>query len=66
MEEINVITNLIGNIGFPIAMCVIMLKMWRDSINKHEEETKGFVEAINNNTLALEKLKDKLDDKGVI
>lgn len=61
MDEMTLITNLIGNIGFPIAMCIIMLKMWKDSITSHEEETKGFIKAIDNNTLALEKLKDRLE-----
>lgn len=55
------IVTVITNLGFPIAVCVMLMWYIRELINKHETETKEFTEALNNNTLALQKLCDKLD-----
>lgn len=59
------LANLISNMGFPIAMVLYLL--WKDnqSMQKHEEETRGFIEAINNNTNVVQRLLDKLDALGV-
>lgn len=54
------IANLINNVGFPI--CVVLIAFWY--INKeredHKEETNNLREAINNNTLVMQQLLDKL------
>lgn len=55
------VVTVITNLGFPIAVCVMLMWYIRELINKHETETKEFTEALNNNTLALQKLCDKLD-----
>lgn len=55
------IVTVITNLGFPIAVCVMLMWYIRELINKHETETKEFTQALNNNTLALQKLCDKLD-----
>lgn len=59
------LSNLISNMGFPIAMVLYLL--WKDSqsTQKHEEEIRGFIEAINNNTNVVQRLLDKLDALGV-
>lgn len=55
--------DMISNVGFPIA--VVCYMFWRDSKQeeKHTEESKGFTEAINNNTLALTRLLDKMGER---
>lgn len=53
MEEI---ANLITNVGFPIAVSIYLL--YRDSTT-----IKALSESINNNTLALTKLVDKLNNE---
>lgn len=83
MEAMEVVTNLISNLGFPIAMCVILFyslnkertdhRASEESINAsiielketftqtiHGQQEK-MVEAINNNTLVMQRLVDKLD-----
>lgn len=55
------IVTVITNLGFPIAVCIMLMWYIRELINKHETETKEFTQALNNNTLALQKLCDKLD-----
>ena len=86
MEGMEVITNLISNLGFPIAMCVILFyslnqerkdhRASEDVINRSIVELKEtftqtihgqqekMLEAINNNTLVMQRLVDKLDKEG--
>ena len=86
MEGMEIITNLISNLGFPIAMCIILFyslnqerkdhRASEDVINRsiielketftqtiHGQQEK-MVEAINNNTLVMQRLVDKLDKEG--
>ena len=62
--DMNTLVKLIGSLGFPIAACIAMF--W--TLNKEREERiaemQKFTEAINNNTIALEALKGKLDRDG--
>lgn len=56
------IVDLISNTGFPIAVSLIcMYYIYKQSI-AHKEEIVALYEAINNNTLALTELRDKLAD----
>lgn len=63
--------QIISTLGFPIAMCGVMawyVKYSQDESNKridslnetHKEEVTSIKEALNNNTLVLQKLIDKL------
>lgn len=58
---INDIATLISTLGFPIGMCLIMCYYINKINEAHKEETDKFVEALNNNTVVLQKLCDKLD-----
>lgn len=54
------IVDLIQKLGFPIA-CVIALFWQNTKLNEqHKEEMKQVTEALNNNTLALTELKNKI------
>lgn len=59
--DVNAIADLITTIGFPIAVCLICF--WyiakKDAI--HREETSKLAEALNNNTIVMQQLVDKLD-----
>ena len=68
----NEIAQFISMLGFPIAMCVgacFFIKYLFDSSNKqmeemrkeHKEEVANMSKAIENNTIALTKLYEKLD-----
>ena len=54
------ITQIVSTVGFPIAMCVALLCYIKDMENKHKQETEKFTEALNNNTLVLQKLCDTI------
>lgn len=62
----NDIVSTISTVGFPITMALILLWYIYDSNNKHEEEIDKMSEALNNNTIAITKLLDRLGgDKNV-
>lgn len=58
--DVNTVTQIIGTVGFPIAMCCALLYHIREQNIAHKEETDEFVKALNSNTLVLQKLCDKL------
>lgn len=60
---INDLSTLISTLGFPIAMCLIMCYYINKINDAHKEETGKFAEALNNNTVVLQKLCDKLDSE---
>ena len=55
------ILQAISTVGFPIALTLILLWYIYDSSNKHKEEIDKMSEALNNNTLALTKLLDRME-----
>lgn len=70
--DANAIISLITTVGFPIVMCGAMgyyvkyiTDRNRDDMiserNNHQEEVKAMTEAINNNTLAIQKLTDYIE-----
>lgn len=70
--DVQSIASLIGTLGFPIVACCAMAYFfarvndnYRNDIKElqanHKEEISGMTEAINNNTLVIQKLVDKMD-----
>lgn len=57
------IGTLIGSLGFPIVMCIIMAWYIKDQGEKHMQETKALSDVINQNTIVLESLKQLLQDE---
>lgn len=74
MESINMVINAITTVGFPIVCCGVLMyyqKYTRDKDSEqlkqlsvsHTEEIKTMAEALNNNTIVLQKLCDRLDSE---
>lgn len=70
--DMAMITQLIGSVGFPIACCIAMGYYVHEETNKqreqiseiekrHSDEMNSITTALNNNTLALQKLTDRLE-----
>ena len=59
MEQI---VTLISNVGFPIAVSLVLMWQLKDVTTNHKEETKEFTEALNKNTLVIQSLSEKLDE----
>lgn len=55
------IVQVISQVGFPIAACVALFWKINKQDEAHAKESKELTEAINNNTLVVQKLIDKLD-----
>lgn len=53
--------NVIASVGFPIVACIGLGFYIREIQKEHKEETTKMTEALNNNTLALQKIIDKID-----
>lgn len=60
MDFVNIVCEIISNVGFPIGVCVACFWYINKQTDLHKQETEGFKEAINNNTNVLSKLLDKL------
>lgn len=58
----NDIVTIISTVGFPIAACVALFYQNATQQKQHKEEMDGIKEALNNNTLALQKLVDKIGE----
>lgn len=52
--DANTIISLVGSLGFPVVACIALFYFWRTDF-------KDLTTAINNNTLVIQKLVDKLD-----
>lgn len=62
MEALTGITTVISTVGFPIAICLILLWYIYKLSEMHKSETKEFTEALNQNTIALQKLSDIISE----
>lgn len=54
------VTALIGSVGFPIVMCLIMVKVMMQMEESHKTEIDSLKESLNNNTNVLTKLETML------
>ena len=58
------IVQVISTVGFPIAMCLLLFWYVKQQSDAHNQEMDKMSEAVNNNTLVLQKLVDALERKG--
>ena len=61
MDTLQNVINLIKDLGFPIAVCIAMFWLNNKQVEQHKEEMSKVTDALNNNTLALTELRDRLD-----
>lgn len=72
METVNMILQAVTTVGFPIVCCGVLMyyvkyirdkdtEMIADIVARHNEEVSTMSAALNENTLVLQKLCDKLD-----
>lgn len=60
----NMILQAISSVGFPIVVAAALFWKMNKQDQDHKEEMQKVTEAVNNNTLALQKLVDKWEVKG--
>lgn len=56
--DITSILQLIPQYGFTVVMCLLLFYRMKEMSKEHTEESKGYAQAIENNTLAIQKLTD--------
>lgn len=56
----NEIITLISNIGFPITAAIFLFLQLNKSNEQHSQDMKAITEALNNNTLAITKLTERI------
>lgn len=61
MELSNIVLQAISTVGFPIVVAIALFWKMNKQDEDHKTEMLKVTEAINNNTIALQKLIDKLD-----
>lgn len=62
--DVNIITQIISNLGFPIACVVAMFWMLNKERDAHKAETAELSKAIENNTQVMTRVLDKLEHIG--
>ena len=60
--EVEAITTLISNMGFPIACVIALFWYLNKEREEHKAETQKLADAINNNTIVMEKILAKVGD----
>lgn len=58
--DFNTVLQAVSVVGFPIVMCMVLLWYVKDQNDRHKEETEKFTNALNANTLVLQKLCDTI------
>ena len=59
--DITSVTQFITTLGFPIAVCLICFWYINKREEQHKEEVSELAKAINNNTIVMQKLVDKME-----
>ena len=64
METLNAISTMIGSLGFPIVMSLILFWYMTKQEERHAEESNSMRDAINELKIAITKLVDRLGGGG--
>lgn len=59
--DIQAITTMIGSLGFPIVMCLLLFWYMREQLEDHKAETDALKDAINELKIAITTLTERLD-----
>lgn len=57
------VAQLVGSLGFPIVACVMLYVRMEKQDENHKAEVSELTKAIQNNTLVMQKLIDRLGDE---
>ncbi len=59
--DVSTITQIVSNLGVPVACLIAMFWLMNKEREDHKNESGRFVEAINNNTVIMTKLAERLE-----
>lgn len=61
--EVDAIVSLFSNLAVPVACLIATFYLWNREREDHKTEQKELAAAVNNNTMVIQKLVDKLEGK---
>lgn len=61
MDALDAIMQILTNFGVPVACLFVTFSLWNKEREDHKAEMKEVTQTITQNTLAIQKLTDKLD-----
>lgn len=61
MDYLTPALQLIGSVGFPIVMCLLMYDRMNKTDERHSADINKMTEAVNNNTIAIRELTSKME-----
>lgn len=65
--DIQALIQAVATVGFPIVACGAMFWLNLKTLDEHKVETKELTQAVNNNTMMIEKLLERLNiDEGKV
>lgn len=59
--DVTAISQLIGTVGFPITMCIALFWKINKQDEQNQEQNRQMSEAVNNNTLVVTRLLERMD-----
>jgi len=59
--DVIVFSEMIETLGFPIAVCAALFWSNQQTVKRYESVLNAFRETLNNNTIALNKLSNRID-----
>jgi hypothetical protein len=60
--DVSTFAQLFSNLGIPVACLCVTFYLWYTETQNHKEEMNKMTDAVNNNTLILQRLLDKLGE----
>lgn len=60
--DVSTFAQLFSNLGIPVACLCVTFYLWYIETQNHKEEMNKMTDAVNNNTLILQRLLDKLGE----
>ena len=61
--DVNAITQFISGVGFPVAVCLVCFWYINKQSEEHKAEIGELTKALNNNTLVMQRLADRLSQE---
>ena len=58
--DVSVMTQIVSNLGVPVACLVAMFWLMNKEREDHRNESEKFIEAINNNTVVMTQIAERL------
>lgn len=60
--DLNTVSTIFANLGVPVSCLAVTFYLWYQEMQSHKEEVNKLQEALNNNTLVLQKLLDRMGE----